>query len=587
MTISTWLARRLVNVLVTAALSLALVPSAHAVPIKWRSSGFQYVAEGKPLKDVLRDFGASQGMAVAISADIDGTVAGKFKMAPDQFLDLLALSYGFVWYYNGAVLHIASAKGVRSTLVKMTAGKVVQLRDLLKRMQIEEARFPIVYDEIENTALVSGPQEYVDVVRELAAHLEVRGDRQGRGETRVFSLSNAWAADREIGGVMQPGVASLMQAASQESTRSSKSSAALHFSQMIEGGSATARKSAPMVGAAQSDTQGSGLGSLLGLKSSGRIADNGTSGYTAAPEGRNGATAESGEGGTSAGGSSATASTKDEGLPVILADASSNSVIIRDLPERMAGHQRLIQTLDARAPLIEIEIHILDIEDGALEQLGIDWTLNTSRVGAATGDGKTPASVPEGGVLTAVVGNFGRYLLARVAALERSGKATVNARPKVATLNNSTALIDHQETFYVRVGGYQSSQLFNVSAGMSMRVTPMVAAGTPGVAGQAPQIKLDVHLQDGQIIENRLVDTLPVVGRSEIMTQAYVNQGQALLLAGYATERRSTGVVAVPGLSRLPLIGSLFRRTTSESKRRERLFLVTPRVLDVAGARSQ
>jgi type III secretion protein C len=559
-------------------------PDAHAAPIAWRSKSFEYVADGKPLKDVLRDFGASQGMAVAISADIDGNVAGKFKLAPAEFLDLLALSYGFVWYYNGAVLHIAAAKGIRSTLVKMSSARVEQLRESLGRMKLEEPRFPIVYDLVENTALVAGPQEYVDVVRELAAHLEVRGDRNGRAQTRIFALRNAWAADRVLDGQSQPGVASLLQAIYQNRFAGASGSDALQRSaqRRVVGESATQSRTAPQLGPLPSENGGGLLSSVRspGLPTLGGAT--GTSAFARTMEGAAMSSSSEGPGGIAAGGGDVR-SQQDENLPVIVADAGSNSIIVRDLPERMSLHERFIRTLDARPPTVEIEVYILDVEDGALHELGIDWQYQGSRVGGTINTNplaRTSGAPALGGVLTAVLGQSGQQLLARVAALETAGRASVSARPKVATLSNVPAVMDSQETFHVKVGGYQSTQLYNVSSGLSMRVVPMVAPVAADAPDDGRQIKLDVRLQDGQVNYDRLVDDLPVVMKSEITTQALVNEGESLLLAGYSTERQKNGTTGIPLLSSLPVLGSLFRYTSSDTKRRERMFLISPRVIE-------
>ncbi|MBP7565012.1 MAG: type III secretion system outer membrane ring subunit SctC, partial [Burkholderiaceae bacterium] len=497
-------------------------------------------------------------------------------------------SYGFVWYYNGAVLHIAAAKGIRSTLVKMSSARVEQLRESLMRMKLEEPRFPIVYDLVENTALVAGPQEYVDVVRELAAHLEVRGDRNGRAQTRIFALRNAWATDRMLDGQSQPGVASLLQAIYQDRSAGAAGSDALSRStqRMVSGESATQSRTAPQLGPLPADGAGGGLLSSSrgsGLPTlGGTMGAAGTSAFARTMEGAAMSSSSNGLVGMAAGGGADVRSQKDENLPVIVADAGSNSIIVRDLPERMPLHERFIRTLDARPPTVEIEVYILDVEDGALHELGIDWQYQGRRVGATinTNPAAAASGAVTGGVLTAVIGNSAQQLLARVAALETAGRASVSARPKVATLSNVPAVMDSQETFHVKVGGYQSTQLYNVSSGLSMRVVPMVAPVSMDAPDDARQIKLDVRLQDGQVNYDKIVDSLPVVIKSEITTQALVNEGESLLLAGYSTERQKNGTTGIPLLSGLPVVGSLFRYTSSETKRRERMFLISPRVLD-------
>jgi type III secretion protein C len=73
------------------------------------------------------------------------------------------------------------------------------------------------------------------------------------------------------------------------------------------------------------------------------------------------------------------------------------------------------------------------------------------------------------------------------------------------------------------------------------------------------------------------VDQIPVVSRQAISTQAVVGDGESLLIGGYVIEERRDGKTSVPGLSSLPIIGALFRQTSTEYRRVERMFLITPR----------
>ncbi|MEC5080086.1 type III secretion system outer membrane ring subunit SctC, partial [Xanthomonas oryzae pv. oryzicola] len=203
--------------------------------------------------------------------------------------------------------------------------------------------------------------------------------------------------------------------------------------------------------------------------------------------------------------------------------------------------------------------------DGRGGQLGFNGVLS----GAAT-DG---ATTPVGGTLTAVLGDAGRYLMTRVSALETTNKAKIVSSPQVATLDNVEAVMDHKQQAFVRVSGYASADLYNLSAGVSLRVLPSVVPGSPN-----SQMRLDVRIEDGQLGSNT-VDGIPVITSSEIKTQAFVNEGQSLLIAGYAYDADETNLNAVPGLSKIPLLGNLFKHRQKNGSRMQRLFLLTPHVV--------
>ncbi|QHJ00018.1 EscC/YscC/HrcC family type III secretion system outer membrane ring protein [Xylophilus rhododendri] len=545
---------------------------AQAAPLKFRSANFKYVVDGKPIREVLRDFGASQGMVVAVAPEVEGSVVGKFDLTPRQFIDLLALSYGFVYYYNGAVLHVSASQGMHSTLVQLSYARVRQLRETLERMNVSEPRFPIVYDEIANTALVVGPQEYVDVIREISIQLEKRTRTGGRSVTRIFPLRYTRAADRPgTDGEVQPGIASLLQELYNKGGQGNSGAGA----SLLRSERSLSDRVAPALGSAQQESPVD-TGSLA-LRRTFNIQPKPA---TAATTG--GAPAGSGAG-TSGfaptapaplAGASEQEEREDESLPVILPDADGNNIVVRDLPERMPAYEALIASLDTQPRMIEIAVQIIDIDDSALREVGVDWNLSSRHLlGGSASSIATKAT--EGGLLTAIIGNSGQALLTRIAALEQQGQARISSQPRVATLNNIAAVMSSEKTFYVKVPGYQSSSLYNVSAGLDMKVTPTATREADGY-----RIRLEVRIDDGQVSTTETVDSLPTVSRSQIGTQAFVRQDESLLLAGHTVERTEERNSGVPLLQDLPVVGAAFRQKSVSRNRTERLFLVTPRVLD-------
>jgi hypothetical protein len=144
--------------------------------------------------------------------------------------------------------------------------------------------------------------------------------------------------------------------------------------------------------------------------------------------------------------------------------------------------------------------------------------------------------------------------------------------PQVLTLSNVEAVFDSSQTFYVRVAGRDAVDLFNVSAGTTLRVTPHVFK-----EGEESRIKMRVSIEDGAL-STRTVDTLPVVDRASISTQAMIFEGESLLVGGITRDSRNEAETRVPFLADLPWVGGLFRHRQAQSERLERLFLITPRL---------
>jgi type III secretion protein C len=74
------------------------------------------------------------------------------------------------------------------------------------------------------------------------------------------------------------------------------------------------------------------------------------------------------------------------------------------------------------------------------------------------------------------------------------------------------------------------------------------------------------------------------VRRRTIQTQALIDEGQSLLIAGYTSEEKSKATTGVPLLSDLPLIGRAFRFEEKKQASMERFYLLTPRLVSTRGA---
>src|SRR5262249_27962645 len=148
-----------------------------------------------------------------------------------------------------------------------------------------------------------------------------------------------------------------------------------------------------------------------------------------------------------------------------------NAVIVRDAPERLPRYEQLIAALDVEPQSLEIEATIIDVNTDRARELGVDWRWNNAG-NSASFSGGVPTVGP-GGVASVVLGSVGQFI-ARIRALQNEGAARVVSSPQVVTLSNVEALFDNSSTFYVRVAGREEVDLFNVSAGTTLRVTPHV-----------------------------------------------------------------------------------------------------------------
>jgi type III secretion protein C len=248
----------------------------------------------------------------------------------------------------------------------------------------------------------------------------------------------------------------------------------------------------------------------------------------------------------------------------------------------MSRYQSLIDSLDVEPQMLEIEATIIDINTGKLKELGINWRWQNNDDEVLFGSGREDSDIRlntggnitpfgKGGFISFVLGDNAKFI-GRINALESKGAAHIVSRPHVITLSNVEAILDTSETFYVRVAGREEVDLYNVSIGTSLRVTPHVFKDN----GEA-KIKLLVTIEDGQQTDQE-VDNIPVVSRSAINTQALINAGESVLIGGLVREVKQDLEDKIPLLGDIPIMGNLFKTNSKQTKRLERLFLISPKL---------
>lgn len=544
---------------------LAMAGAAQAAELRWQGRPMQIVASEKRLTDFLRELAASQGTTAVIDGKVDGVISGKFvsngrsDSSARAILDGVCASYGLTWYFDGSLLFIDLASDARSEVLPIVAASAPRINDTLNRLQIADRRFPLNISAADGTVFVSGPARYVESVKQIVKSIDYRAAQIDMAEVRVFPLKYSWAADFQL------------KRAGRDTTVAGVVSV---LRSLFEPRSGSAGR------APGGNGGNTGAMALPRITASREIKLPSGATVNAPKVEFPGAPAASGDG---AGG---TAAIRND-LPQFHSDPRLNAVLIRDLPERMAQYGQLIAAMDVKPRLVEIEVTIMDISSDTLDSLGVDWRLHGKHADLQTGNGQgrsltwgnantegglTGVTVPKGGVFTVSIGSELRdFLLARVSALASTGQAQFVARPKVLTLDNTEASIENKNEFYIRVTGFQDSSLYTVSAGTDVRVTPMVIEEAAGRG-----VMMNINIGDDSVGTD-MVENLPIVRRRSVVTQAMVDEGKSILLAGYSSEESVTAKTGVPGLSALPFIGALFRYDEKKRSNLERFYMLTPR----------
>jgi type III secretion protein C len=513
----------------------------------WANKKFTYRADSKKLAEVFQDFAASQSVPVVVDAGVEGNVSASFNASADSFLNAMSKTYGVIWYFDGVTLFVYPSGAIQNRVFRLRGFDRTQVRDMLNNFGLGDARFPLRFNEADQSVMAYGPPRHIELVANVIDTLE-QGAKEGGGNTiMVVPLKYAVAADRVSGASRLPGLATTLNnvfsgaTATHSSGVDALNSARENANSVV--GSADKRRSAEMT---------------YGFKSPGADSSSARKG-----EAKNDSKERTGK---AASGGSAGA----EERPFFQADEATNTIIINAAPARMKQYETLVRTLDVAQDLVEIEATIIDVSTEEFEALGVEWDFTRNGRGSITvAPGATPMSSAN---ITTLVTGAGKQLLARIRALESKNKARIVARPKVLGSANRTASMTDKRIASVKVAGNLDVNLFTLEAGTTLQVQPQIIAYP-----DRREVKLTLFIE---------VDQVPIIKRTEIRTEATLREGESLLIGGISVETDTTGRTGLPGLSRVPLFGALFRNEEGSKQRSERLFLITPKIINVEGARA-
>ncbi len=312
----------------------------------------------------------------------------------------------------------------------------------------------------------------------------------------------------------------------------------------------------------------------------------------------------------------------------VVADSTSNSLVITDVSSRIADVVDFVQGLDLRTPQVSIQAKIIFVDRTDVEELGVKYDLGSTtqffnrliqRPDPRTAqpvdtdlDGVPDALVPTenfpstdnivalgGNSLSAIgnasqavvnpalelifstaIGNFD--LTAFVQALQRVELADIQAEPTITTVDNRQAEILVGDRVPIRIIDVSAQATGTGTAvpratvqfqqtGINLRVTPHVTANR--------QILMEVHAERSNV-RPAAVDIGFTFQTQQADNQILVNDGETAVIGGLTVTEVTVTKSGIPFLVDLPILGKLFGFSSQQESRRDLLILITPHIID-------
>ncbi|MCD6292201.1 MAG: type IV pilus secretin PilQ [Deltaproteobacteria bacterium] len=280
-------------------------------------------------------------------------------------------------------------------------------------------------------------------------------------------------------------------------------------------------------------------------------------------------------------------------------DPRTNSLIIRDIPDRISQAEGLLRELDEPVKQVMIEAKIVKIERRSASELGIQWggawgKTTNDRYYGITGNndlGSTGAPPVNPGPGTAINSNYAvnlpsiaassgiglifgkidKYNLSlKLSAMQGRGNARILSSPKILALNGHQARIGQgQEIPYQTTSGNDGTTTEFKKAELSLEVTPTITNNS--------MVSMEVIVSKDSKGENTTDG--PAINTQTITTSLLLNDGETAVVGGIIESNKSKDNQSVPIVGNIPLLGWLFKHDIHSSDETELMIFITPRII--------
>ncbi|QBG87153.1 type II secretion system protein GspD [Xanthomonas oryzae] len=288
----------------------------------------------------------------------------------------------------------------------------------------------------------------------------------------------------------------------------------------------------------------------------------------------------------------------------VSAVAETNTLLVRSTPQSWASIRDVIEKLDVMPMQVHIEAQVAEVNLTGQLQYGVNWYFENAVTTPFDANGNGGPALPSaagrniwgdiaGSVTNTGVGwtFLGKNAAAIISALDQVTNLRLLQTPSVFVRNNAEATLNvgsripiNSTSINTGLGSDSSfSSVQYIDTGVILKVRPRVTKdgmvfldivqeiSTPGARPDACTAATTTTVNSAACN----VD----INTRRVKTEAAVQSGDTIMLAGLIDDSTTDGSSGVPMLSKLPVVGALFGRKTRDTRRREVIVLITPSIV--------
>ena len=294
----------------------------------------------------------------------------------------------------------------------------------------------------------------------------------------------------------------------------------------------------------------------------------------------------------------------------------SNALVITAEPDMMRSLEEVIRQLDVRRAQVQVEAIIVEVMEGDGTTLGVQWasedgggtqftngtigigslaiaadqaqdqTTTSNVIGSETGTVTPITETTQGNFepLANLLGGFNGMLVgvvkdgwgAVVQAVSNDTNSNILATPHLTTMDNEEAFFIVGQEVPIITGSAASSNNSNPfqtverkEVGTKLKVTPRINEGDA--------VQLLIEQEVSSVSGATSVDI--AINKREIKTTVIVDDGGTIVLGGLIDEDVQESVSKVPLLGDIPVLGHLFKTTSTSKRKRNLMVFIRPTIV--------
>ena len=261
-----------------------------------------------------------------------------------------------------------------------------------------------------------------------------------------------------------------------------------------------------------------------------------------------------------------------------------NAIVIRDTADKVAVAERLIEVNDKAKAEVVLDVELLQLSTTKLLELGA--TLSSYKITGSPNLGTGTTSLPWQDLLKLSLSDF-NFTVPSVAVsfIKQNSDSELLAKPQLRIAEGEKAQLVIGDRVPIPVTTINTQQAIGQSG-----VIPVTSFQYQDVGikldiearvhhNREISLKLTVEISEiNGYVENENQGRQPIIGTRTITTNIRLKDGETSFLAGLIKNKKVSTKEGLPFLSEIPLLGSLFKKTSNDVKHDDIFLTLTPHI---------